>query len=55
VRDEHTILIAPTTPAGDIPLLVGMYELVTQERLPVRDPEGLLIGDAITLTMVTVE
>jgi 4-amino-4-deoxy-L-arabinose transferase-like glycosyltransferase len=55
VQDEHTIPIASTTPAGDIPLLVGMYELITQERLPVRDPEGVPVGNAIPLTMVTVK
>ena len=55
VQDEHTIAIAPTAPAGDIPLLVGMYELTTQERLSVRDPEGLPIGNVIPLTMVAVE
>jgi 4-amino-4-deoxy-L-arabinose transferase-like glycosyltransferase len=55
VRDEHTISIAPTAPAGDIPLLVGMYDLITQERLPIRDPKGLLIGNVIPLAMVTVE
>jgi hypothetical protein len=55
VQDEHTISIAPAAPAGDIPLLVGMYELITQERLSVRDPEGLPIGNVIPLTMVTIQ
>ena len=54
VRDEYTIPIAPSTPPGDIPLLVGMYSLGTGERLPVHDPNGTPIGDTILLTMVTV-
>ncbi len=54
VRDEYTIPIDPLTPAGDIPLLVGMYSLGTGERLPVRGPDGVPIGDAIPLAVVTV-
>ncbi len=54
VRDEYTIPIAPSTPPGDIPLLVGMYGLGTGERLPVCDPGGAPIGDTIPLTMVTI-
>jgi 4-amino-4-deoxy-L-arabinose transferase-like glycosyltransferase len=54
VRDEYTIPIAPSTPPGEIPLLVGMYGLGTGERLPVCDPDGAPIGDTIPLAMVTV-
>ncbi len=54
VRDEYTVPIAPSTPPGDIPLLVGMYSLDTGERLPVCDPDGAPIGDTIPLAVVTV-
>jgi len=54
VRDEYTIPIAPSTPVGDIPLRVGMYDLVTRERLPVRGLDDVPIGDAIPLTTVAV-
>jgi len=61
VRDEYIIPIAPATPPGDIPLLIGMYSLDDGERLPVRDPNGVpiqygsdSIGDAIPLTVVPV-
>lgn len=54
VRDEYTIPIAPSTPPGDIPLLVGMYRLGTGERLLVGDPDGVPIGDTIPLAVVTV-
>jgi hypothetical protein len=54
VRDEYTIPIDPATPPDDVPLLVGMYRLDTEERLPVCDPNGTPIGDAIPLVVVTV-
>ena len=63
VRDEYTIPIAPATPPGDIPLLIGMYSLDDGERLPVRDPSDSIqyegrrsdsISDAIPLTVVPV-
>jgi len=54
VRDEYTIPIDPATPVADIPLLVGMYGLDTGERLPVRDPDGVPVGDTIPLAVVTV-
>jgi hypothetical protein len=55
VRDEYTIPIDPSTPAGEIPLLVGMYRLDNGERLPVQDADGATIGDAIPLAVVTVQ
>jgi hypothetical protein len=54
VRDEYVIPIDLATPPGDIPLLVGMYTLDVGERLPVRDANGLPVGDAIPLTVVVV-
>jgi 4-amino-4-deoxy-L-arabinose transferase-like glycosyltransferase len=54
VRDEYVIPIDPSTPAGDIPLLVGMYHLDTAERLPAHGPGGAPAGDAIPLAEVTV-
>jgi len=55
VRDEYIIPIDPSTPAGEIPLLVGMYRLDNGERLPVQDANGVPIGDAIPLAVVTVQ
>lgn len=55
VRDEHVLPIAPSTPVGDVPLLVGMYNLNTRERLPVQGPKGEALGDAIHLTTVTIQ
>jgi hypothetical protein len=55
VRDEHVIPIDPSTPVGDVPLLVGMYSLGPGERLSIRDANGAFIGDAIRLTTVRVD
>ena len=55
VRDEYTIPIDPSAPAGELPLLIGMYSLDTEERLPVRDSDGVPIGDSIPLAMVAVQ
>jgi hypothetical protein len=50
VRDTHRLDLSPDTPTTDIPLLVGMYDLITLERLPV-DSTG---RDSIHLTDITV-
>jgi 4-amino-4-deoxy-L-arabinose transferase-like glycosyltransferase len=55
VRDEHAIPVDPSTPVGDVPLLVGMYRLDTGDRLSVRDASGEPIGDAIPLTAIRVD
>ena len=39
---------------GDIPLLVGMYTLDDNGRLPAYGPDDEAIGDAIPLAVVTV-
>jgi len=52
VRDDHLIPIAPDAPAGEVPLLVGMYDLGTGARLPVVGPDGEPAGDAVLLTTV---
>jgi hypothetical protein len=55
VRDEHVIPIAPSTPTGDIPLLLGMYSLETEQRLPATGPGGEPVGDAIHLATVRIQ
>jgi hypothetical protein len=55
VRDEHVIPIDPSTPVGDVPLLVGMYSLGSGERLSIQDANGVSIGDAVRLTTVRVD
>lgn len=55
IRDEYTIPIDSSTPPGDIPLVVGMYGLISKERLPVYGPDGQPMGDSISLGTVTVQ
>ncbi len=40
IRDEHVIPIGQDAPSGKARLIVGMYELITQERLPLADRPG---------------
>ena len=54
VRDEHRIAIAAATPAREIPLLVGLYELRTGARLTVKHPDGSPAEKAVPLTTVQV-
>ncbi|UCG23674.1 MAG: glycosyltransferase family 39 protein [Chloroflexota bacterium] len=51
VADPHIVELPADLPAGSIPLLVGMYDLLTEERLSVTgSPNG-----AIQLTEVSIE
>ena len=49
VRDAHQLQLSPDTPSAEIPLLVGMYDLLSDERLPVARTGA----DAIQLTDLT--
>lgn len=55
VRDRHRISTSPQAPRGEYRILVGMYRLQDMERLPVRSPEGSLLGTSISLGPVYVE
>jgi len=50
IRDPHVISLPPDMPQGAVPLLVGMYNLLTYERLSRADTGA----DAIHITNVTV-
>lgn len=50
VRDSHFLTLAPDTPATNIPLTVGLYDLITLDRLPIAETGE----DAIRLTDVRV-
>jgi 4-amino-4-deoxy-L-arabinose transferase-like glycosyltransferase len=55
VRDEHVIPVDPSTPVGEVPLLVGMYRLDSYQRLTAWDADGEPVGDTIPLTTVPVD
>ncbi len=50
VVDRYSVLIAPDTPPGRYPILVGMYDFYSQERLRVFNHKGEPQGDAVLLT-----
>lgn len=54
VTDRHDIPIDPQTPSGQYPLLIGMYEPETWQRLEVLDEMGMPQGNSVLLTQVAV-
>ena len=54
VVDEHQIDLPEDMPPGDYRLLVGLYRLETDERLPLLGPNGELLSDSVLLTTMTV-
>jgi hypothetical protein len=52
VADPYQIPVQPDAPAGTLVLSVGMYNLYTMVRLPVSDPDGTAIGDAIDIASI---
>ena len=56
IVDRHFVSVAADTPAGEYPLLVGMYDEETMTRLEARDAAGQrLPGDAVPLATVLVK
>ncbi len=59
IVDRYSLLIAPHTPAGSYPILVGMYEPLAGRRMKISNERGetggkAREGDAISLREVTV-
>ena len=48
--------VAPSleTPPGDYPLVIGLYDPATGERLPILDASGQATGDSLILTTIRV-
>ena len=55
IIDAYRIPILPDSPAGSVPLRIGMYDLATMKRAEIRTGEGELIGDSIHLTDVFIQ
>jgi len=51
---QFRVTVAPETPPGDYPLVVGLYHPGTLERLPMQDAQGQPAGDSLTLATVRV-
>ncbi|MFL7791771.1 MAG: glycosyltransferase family 39 protein [Anaerolineae bacterium] len=54
VVDGRTLLIDPATPPGEYPLLVGLYDAMTGERLRVSGSDANARGDTVYLGTVRV-
>ena len=52
IADHHALMVRPDTPAGEYPLLVGMYRPDTGRRLEVLDRAGKPAGDFAQLLTV---
>ncbi len=55
VVDSHDLVIADDAPPGRYPLIVGMYDPETQQRLPLLDEAGNPQETAIWLRDIDVE
>lgn len=53
--DPFTITLPPDIAPGTYPLVVGLYEVVSNERRPVRDAAGQAVGTYTTLHMIDVD
>jgi hypothetical protein len=51
---QFRVTPSPEAPPGDYPLVIGLYDPTTGERLPILDPHGQPIGDSLILTTVRV-
>jgi hypothetical protein len=55
IVDPIPVPLAPDAPPGTYRLLVGLYLAPDGPRLPIRDPSGAIIGDALELTKIEVD
>jgi hypothetical protein len=54
VPDSAVVKVPAGLPAGEYLLVLGMYELTTGQRLPIKDANGQPSGDSITLGSIVV-
>jgi hypothetical protein len=54
IVDPYRIPIWGDAPPGAVPLIVGMYDFATMQRLPVSAPDGTPAGDSVYLTDVEI-
>ncbi len=52
--DAHRLDIPEDLAPGEYTLVIGLYDLTTGERLPVRDETGAAVGDEIQLAVIQV-
>jgi len=54
VVDPYVVNIADDVPHGSYPVWVGMYDMDSEERLPITDPQGQPLGTSLLLTHLRV-
>jgi hypothetical protein len=54
IADPYRIPVWGDAPPGQVPLLVGLYDFVTMQRLPVTMPDGSSAGDSVHLMDVEI-
>ena len=54
VDPAYIVPIPEDVPSGEYSLLVGMYELESEQRLPAYDVDGVSLGDGLTIQTVEV-
>lgn len=55
ITDQYSVLVPPDIPAGDYVLMIGMYDSINGQRLPVFDGQGVSQGDRATIAQVRIE
>ena len=54
-QGQFRVTINPATPPGEYPLIIGLYDPDTWQRLPVSDAKGQSIGDSLQLISIKVK
>jgi hypothetical protein len=54
IEDHHALLLPEDIPPGTYRLIVGLYDPLSQQRAPVVDDSGAIVGDATTLTEIKI-
>jgi hypothetical protein len=54
VVDPYRITIREDAPPGPVPLTVGMYDLVSMQRLAVTTSNGTPVGDNVYITDIAI-
>lgn len=55
IWDDYRLNLPPDLPPGTYTLTIGMYDLATGERLPIRSADANFSGDSLTLKTIRVE
>lgn len=54
LADNYTLTVLPAAPPGPYQLIVGMYDPITGQRLPITNAAGEAQGDAVQIETITI-